>query len=150
MRDLKGYGGRPPEVRWPADAKVAVSFVVNFEEGAEFSVAEGDARNESVEKCSDCHFPEGLESKGKSKIDLKIAYHGNSDNSTNNAGCIECHKRYYDKNPDKERKGPTSKCAECHQEKQSLLAPPRSPRTRWLAEQWVALLGESRQIARAR
>ena len=66
MRDLKGYGGRPPEVRWPADAKVAVSFVVNFEEGAEFSVAEGDGRNESVyevideragrDPCIESHF----------------------------------------------------------------------------------------------
>ncbi len=109
-----------------------------------------DSQNEFVEKCSDCHFPEGMESKGRSKVNFEIAYHGNPDNSTNNAGCIECHKRYYDKNPDKERKGPTSKCAECHQEKQSLFAPPRSPRNRWLAEQWIALLGESRLIARAR
>ncbi|MDX2034565.1 MAG: cytochrome c3 family protein [Blastocatellia bacterium] len=103
-----------------------------------------DARNEFVEKCSDCHFPEGMESKGKSKIDYKIAYHGNPDNATNNAGCIECHKRYYDKNPDRERKGPTSKCAECHMEKQSRLDAPRSPRRQWLAEQWIALLGESK------
>ncbi|MFN0085581.1 MAG: cytochrome c3 family protein [Blastocatellia bacterium] len=103
-----------------------------------------DARSEFVEKCSDCHFPEGMESKGKSKIDYKIAYHGNPDNPANNAGCIECHKQYYDKNPDRERKGPTSKCAECHMEKQSLREGPRSPRGRWLAEQWIALLGESK------
>lgn len=47
-RDLIGYGGRPPHPHWPGDARVAVSFVVNFEEGAEYAVAEGDARNEAV------------------------------------------------------------------------------------------------------
>ncbi|WP_112323670.1 polysaccharide deacetylase family protein [Oceanibium sediminis] len=47
-RDLLGYGATPPDVRWPGDARVAVSFVVNFEEGAEYSVAEGDATNEAV------------------------------------------------------------------------------------------------------
>lgn len=48
MRDLSGYGGRPPQAQWPQGARVAVSFVLNFEEGAEFSVAEGDGRNEAV------------------------------------------------------------------------------------------------------
>jgi peptidoglycan/xylan/chitin deacetylase (PgdA/CDA1 family) len=47
-RDLVGYGGKPPAVRWPGGAPVAVSFVVNFEEGAEFSIADGDDRNEAV------------------------------------------------------------------------------------------------------
>lgn len=47
-RDLLGYGSTPPHPHWPGDARVAVSFVVNFEEGAEFSVAEGDERNEAV------------------------------------------------------------------------------------------------------
>jgi len=40
-RDLLGYGGKPPDPRWPGGARVAVSFVVNFEEGAEFSIADG-------------------------------------------------------------------------------------------------------------
>ncbi len=48
MRDLAGYGARPPHPHWPGDARVAVSFVLNFEEGAEFAVAEGDERNEAV------------------------------------------------------------------------------------------------------
>lgn len=48
IRDLAGYGPNPPLVRWPGNARVAVSFVVNFEEGAERSVAEGDDRNEAV------------------------------------------------------------------------------------------------------
>jgi len=47
-RDLFGYGPTPPNPAWPNDARVAVSFVVNFEEGAEYSVAEGDSHNEGV------------------------------------------------------------------------------------------------------
>ncbi len=52
-RDLMGYGATPPNPRWPQDARVAVSFVVNFEEGAEFSVAEGDVRNEGIYEVTD-------------------------------------------------------------------------------------------------
>ena len=47
-RDLLGYGARPPHPHWPQEARVAVSFVLNFEEGAEYSIAEGDPRNEAV------------------------------------------------------------------------------------------------------
>ena len=47
-RDLKGYGGTPPHPHWPDDARLAVSFVVNVEEGAELSVSLGDERNEAV------------------------------------------------------------------------------------------------------
>lgn len=47
-RDLKGYGGTPPHPHWPGDARLAVSFVVNVEEGAELSISLGDERNESV------------------------------------------------------------------------------------------------------
>ena len=46
MRDLEGYGRTPPNPGWPGGARVAVSFVVNFEEGAEMSVSAGDAFNE--------------------------------------------------------------------------------------------------------
>ncbi|MFN0161114.1 MAG: polysaccharide deacetylase family protein [Burkholderiales bacterium] len=48
QRDLRGYGGTWPGIAWPGGAPVAVSFVVNFEEGGEFSIADGDARNEAV------------------------------------------------------------------------------------------------------
>ena len=34
-RDLVGYGGAPPRVRWPDDARIAISLVVNDEEGSE-------------------------------------------------------------------------------------------------------------------
>ena len=47
-RDLKGYAGKPPHPHWPAHARVAVSFVLNLEEGAEYAIAEGDDRNEAV------------------------------------------------------------------------------------------------------
>ena len=46
-RDLVGYGGRPPHPHWPGDARVAVSFVLNVEEGAERSVLSGDATSET-------------------------------------------------------------------------------------------------------
>lgn len=48
MRDLTGYAQHPPRFEWPGQARVAVSLVLNFEEGAELSVAEGDGRNEAV------------------------------------------------------------------------------------------------------
>ena len=47
-RDFRGYGGEPPPARWPNDARVALSIVVNFEEGAELAIADGDERNEKT------------------------------------------------------------------------------------------------------
>ncbi len=47
-RDFLGYGDRPPDVTWPGGAKLAVSLMLNVEEGAELSLADGDERNESV------------------------------------------------------------------------------------------------------
>ena len=47
-RDLVGYGAKPPHPRWPQDAHVAVSIVLNYEEGGENSVLHGDAASESV------------------------------------------------------------------------------------------------------
>ncbi len=47
-RDLAGYGGRPPAVKWPGGARLAVSVVVNFEEGAESSLEAGDATAERI------------------------------------------------------------------------------------------------------
>jgi peptidoglycan/xylan/chitin deacetylase (PgdA/CDA1 family) len=42
QRDFVGYGETPQEFRWPGNAKVAVSLVINVEEGAERSIARGD------------------------------------------------------------------------------------------------------------
>jgi allantoinase len=47
-RDLFGYGAAPPHPRWPNDAKIAVSVVLNYEEGAERCVLHGDATSEST------------------------------------------------------------------------------------------------------
>ncbi len=46
-RDLAGYGGSPPHPRWPGDARVAVQFVLNIEEGAESCILNGDAQSET-------------------------------------------------------------------------------------------------------
>ena len=45
-RDLAGYGRRPPPAQWPAQARIAVQFVLNYEEGGENSVLHGDAGSE--------------------------------------------------------------------------------------------------------
>jgi putative urate catabolism protein len=45
-RDLVGYGRTPPHARWPGDARIAVQFVLNYEEGGENSVLHGDAGSE--------------------------------------------------------------------------------------------------------
>lgn len=69
-RDLKGYFGTEPRPCWPDGARLAVSFVVNVEEGAELSIGDGDERNESryeaVEEvigapdpCMESHFGYG-------------------------------------------------------------------------------------------
>jgi peptidoglycan/xylan/chitin deacetylase (PgdA/CDA1 family) len=47
-RDLEGYRGNPPDAPWPDGARVAVSVVVNVEEGAELAVSRGDAENEPI------------------------------------------------------------------------------------------------------
>jgi len=47
-RDFIGYGPNPPKVRWPDDAALAVSIVVNYEEGSERSKAFGDEHNEGM------------------------------------------------------------------------------------------------------
>ena len=46
-RDLEGYGATPPEAQWPDGARIAVQFVVNYEEGGENCVLHGDAASEA-------------------------------------------------------------------------------------------------------
>lgn len=45
-RDFIGYGQYPPDVRWPQDAKLVINVVINYEEGAEYSLVDGDGRND--------------------------------------------------------------------------------------------------------
>ncbi|MDN3563953.1 polysaccharide deacetylase family protein [Paeniroseomonas aquatica] len=69
-RDLAGYGRDLPDPRWPGGARLAVSFVVNVEEGAELSLGSGDEHNEAVpesrqlveghpDPCMETHFAYG-------------------------------------------------------------------------------------------
>ncbi|MEM7523071.1 MAG: polysaccharide deacetylase family protein [Pseudomonadota bacterium] len=69
-RDLKGYWDGAPSPPWPGGARLAVSFVVNIEEGAERSIGDGDPVNESVyesaeevrgvvDPCMESHFGYG-------------------------------------------------------------------------------------------
>ncbi len=46
-RDLVGYGPTPPHAHWPNNARIAVNFVVNYEEGSENTILEGDGRVET-------------------------------------------------------------------------------------------------------
>ncbi|MBV8665019.1 MAG: allantoinase PuuE [Burkholderiaceae bacterium] len=46
-RDLIGYGRTPPHARWPDGARIALQFVLNYEEGAENSVLHGDPASET-------------------------------------------------------------------------------------------------------
>ena len=45
-RDLTGYGEHPPHAQWPGQARIAVQFVLNYEEGGENSVLHGDTGSE--------------------------------------------------------------------------------------------------------
>ena len=45
-RDLIGYAGQPPHAGWPHQARIAVQFVLNYEEGSESHVLHGDAGSE--------------------------------------------------------------------------------------------------------
>jgi allantoinase len=48
LRDLTGYGENAPDFRWPNGARLAVNFVLNIEEGSEYSIGDGDSRSESA------------------------------------------------------------------------------------------------------
>ncbi len=45
-RNMIGYGANPPHANWPGQARIAVQFVLNYEEGAESSVLHGDKASE--------------------------------------------------------------------------------------------------------
>lgn len=46
-RDMTGYGPTPPDPQWPGGARIAVQFVINYEEGAENCVLHGDKGSEA-------------------------------------------------------------------------------------------------------
>ncbi|TGD95286.1 polysaccharide deacetylase family protein [Methylobacterium nonmethylotrophicum] len=85
-RDFRGYGGTPPAVAWPGGARLAVSVVVNVEEGAELSLGMGDERNEAVyevveevvghrDLCMESHFEYGTRA-GWPRIRALLAAYG--------------------------------------------------------------------------
>jgi allantoinase len=45
-RDLVGYGATPPDPRWPGGSRLALQIVVNYEEGSEYTILDGDGRTE--------------------------------------------------------------------------------------------------------
>ncbi|SFO89354.1 OHCU decarboxylase [Cohaesibacter marisflavi] len=47
LRNMSGYGPTPPAARWPSGAKIAVQFVINYEEGGENCILHGDAASEA-------------------------------------------------------------------------------------------------------
>ena len=44
---MHGYGGKPPKVSWPGGGRIAVQFVINYEEGGENCILHGDAASEA-------------------------------------------------------------------------------------------------------
>ena len=85
-RDLKGYWKADPAPCWPNGARLAVSFVVNIEEGAELSIGQGDERNESKyeaieeifkapDPCMESHFGYGPR-RGYQRIVEALDAHG--------------------------------------------------------------------------
>ena len=85
-RDLAGYRGRPPAIRWPGGARLAVSVVVNVEEGAELSLGAGDERNEHIyeavervegarDLCMESHFAYGTRA-GWPRIRALLRHYG--------------------------------------------------------------------------
>jgi hypothetical protein len=74
-RDFAGYREKEPNIRWPGDARLAVSVVVNIEEGAELSVGAGDEANEFIyeaaervegsrDLCMESHYEYGTRASG--------------------------------------------------------------------------------------
>jgi allantoinase len=92
-RDLRGYWGAEPAPCWPNGARLAVSIVVNVEEGAELSIAAGDERNESryeaVEEvkgapdpCMESHFGYGPRQGYRRVVDALAAHNAQASFST--------------------------------------------------------------------
>jgi len=59
-RDLVGYGRNPPHAQWPGGARIAVQFVLNYEEGGENATLHGDAGSEQFlsEMFNPASFPD--------------------------------------------------------------------------------------------
>ncbi len=85
-RDLLGYGGAWPQFTWPNGARLAVSVVVNVEEGAEMQVLDGDPRSERIGEVISV-VPEGRADPGQAQI---FAY-GSRAGVWRMADALRCH-----------------------------------------------------------
>jgi peptidoglycan/xylan/chitin deacetylase (PgdA/CDA1 family) len=85
-RDFRGYGDNPPAIRWPGGARLALSIVVNIEEGAELSLSHGDEANEFIyeaiervegrrDLCMESHYEYGTR-QGWRRIRAALKAHG--------------------------------------------------------------------------
>lgn len=70
MRDLVGYGQEEKNLFWPNKAKLAINFVINYEEGAELSPLYGDAHAET----SGADYPFAPKAKGKRNLSMESFY----------------------------------------------------------------------------
>ena len=64
-RDFVGYGENPPDIRWPGGARLALNFVLNYEEGSEYSIGDGDGRSDAtLTEVAQPRVPPGLRDLG--------------------------------------------------------------------------------------
>ena len=60
-RDLVGYGAEPPHPKWPGNARLALNFVINYEEGSEATIPDGETHTEvGLTEASTAQFPPGV------------------------------------------------------------------------------------------
>ncbi|CAK2432790.1 allantoinase [Vibrio crassostreae] len=69
-RNLIGYGANPPNAQWPGNARVAVSFVLNYEEGGERCLLHGDDESEAFLS----EIPSAQPIKGERHISMESIY----------------------------------------------------------------------------
>ncbi|MDA0662488.1 MAG: allantoinase PuuE [Proteobacteria bacterium] len=63
-RDMVGYGANPPDPEWPGGARLAVNFVINYEEGSEASVFDGEGFSDAGLTEAATPFPPGMRDLG--------------------------------------------------------------------------------------
>ena len=64
-RDVVGYGANPPDPKWPGGARLAVNFVINYEEGSEASILDGEDHTEfGLTESANIQFPAGMRNLG--------------------------------------------------------------------------------------
>ena len=68
-RDLSGYGPNIPNAAWPSSARIAVNFVVNYEEGSENNILDGDGRvEEGLSEVTGGRMSEGIRDLGMESL----------------------------------------------------------------------------------